>query len=216
MNTRTLIAAALLSCGQWAGAADAAIVDLDGLVNGRDSPVDLVLAAGTYRVQPVGTASGGAWDAVNMWGETTCLDPGGCALTRPTSLKGWVHWYEVYSNDLASFTVSAGPMESVFNGATGRTGWSAGVEFLYPDPSLALAHAVSSTFTLASSGPVGFAIGDSFLPDNLGGLSLEVSPVPEPSEYLMLLAGLGVVGAMARRRAGEHRRNERGEAGNEH
>lgn len=45
---------------------------------------------------------------------------------------------------------------------------------------------------------VAFASADYYLPDNLGGISLKVSPVPEPAAYLMTMAGIAV---LARRHA---------------
>jgi PEP-CTERM motif len=46
---------------------------------------------------------------------------------------------------------------------------------------------------------VAFVSADYFLPDNLGGISLLVSSVPEPASALLLLAGLGCVRAVRSR-----------------
>jgi hypothetical protein len=52
---------------------------------------------------------------------------------------------------------------------------------------------------LAADTQVAFVSADYFLPDNLGGISLLVSSVPEPASALLLLAGLGCVRAVRSR-----------------
>jgi hypothetical protein len=48
------------------------------------------------------------------------------------------------------------------------------------------------SFTLGAPAIVAFASADYFLPDNLGGISLLVTAVPEPASSALLLAGLGL------------------------
>jgi hypothetical protein len=58
----------------------------------------------------------------------------------------------------------------------------------------------SSTFTATSSGSLYAIVNDSYYPDNgSGGYSVSLSAVPEPSAWLLVMAGLGAVGL---RRAG--------------
>jgi opacity protein-like surface antigen len=57
-------------------------------------------------------------------------------------------------------------------------------------------------FTLATPGVVAFAAADYFLPDNLGGVSLLLTPVIEPPTAVLLMAGLGLLLAGRRKRHG--------------
>ena len=80
------------------------------------------------------------------------------------------------------------------------------IKYYYDSPSgytteaEAFAHAVSASFSLASRQTVYFGVLDSYYGDNSGGVSLSITAVPEPETYAMLLAGLGLMGAIARRR----------------
>ena len=56
------------------------------------------------------------------------------------------------------------------------------------------------TFTLAHAATVAFAAADYFLPDNLGGISLLITAVPEPASGALLAAGLLGIGGMLRGR----------------
>lgn len=64
----------------------------------------------------------------------------------------------------------------------------------------AFAHAASATFSLASTTNVTFYWLDDTWSDNQGGISLSVAAVPEPHEWAMMLAGLGIVGTIAGKR----------------
>jgi hypothetical protein len=57
-------------------------------------------------------------------------------------------------------------------------------------------------FTLATPAVVAFASADYFLPDNLGGISLLLTPVIEPPTAVLLMAGLGLLLAGRRKRHG--------------
>ncbi len=56
------------------------------------------------------------------------------------------------------------------------------------------------TFTLAASSKVTLYWRDDVWADNSGGISVDVSPVPEPGGYALAFAGLGVVGMLGARR----------------
>jgi hypothetical protein len=192
-----------------AASADTVIVDVDAAVRNLDDPVVVTLDAGTYSVRPIGVESGGAYDAWNPWGETTCEVPEGCAQTTPTTETGWKVSYDVISDALTAVSVSEVPLEPVAADQPGDY-WIASEtdpdryhvdnETVYPTPLDALPNAASSIFTVSEAGLVGFAIRDGYLDDNTGGMSLAVTPVPEPSRTLLLGAGVAALLACARRR----------------
>lgn len=65
-----------------------------------------------------------------------------------------------------------------------------------------LAASLTGSFTLTQTTTLNFAIRDYFRTDNAGGVSLNiqnVSAVPEQETFAMILAGLGVMGFVARR-----------------
>jgi hypothetical protein len=57
-----------------------------------------------------------------------------------------------------------------------------------------------ATLHLDHAMKVAFVSADYYLPDNAGGISLNIAAVPEPETYAMMLAGLGLLGGAARRR----------------
>ena len=59
----------------------------------------------------------------------------------------------------------------------------------------------SKTLTLASPGNIYALVNDVFYPNNVGSFEVTVSAVPEPAQAALLLAGLGVVGVVGRRRS---------------
>lgn len=59
----------------------------------------------------------------------------------------------------------------------------------------------SHMLTLGAAGHIYAAVNDTYYPNDTGAFRVEVTPVPEPGEYAMLLAGLGVLGAIRRRRS---------------
>lgn len=59
----------------------------------------------------------------------------------------------------------------------------------------------STVVTLAAPGHIYASINDTFFSNNTGAFDVSVSAVPEPGSTALLLAGLGVVGLMAKRRS---------------
>jgi hypothetical protein len=169
------IARAVLAIGVWSAlharpAGAAIIVDVNSL-HGTATPDEIVLAAGTYVVTPVGIADGGAYDGWNPWGSTTCAAPGGCLLTVPTTVMGWKNAYDVISDDIVSVSVGGTPLVPVavepggldqirnfFLSSASVTRYHVDDQKAYPSALLALANPQASVFTLNSSGPVGFSV----------------------------------------------------------
>jgi hypothetical protein len=58
----------------------------------------------------------------------------------------------------------------------------------------------SKTVTLATAGHIYASVNDTYHINNTGAFNVSVQAVPEPETYALMLAGLGMVGAIARRR----------------
>ena len=208
MSAKAFCAAAMAAVVSSAvAAADPIIVDIDATLHNTDDPVFVTLPAGTYSVTPIGIAGGGLYDAWNPWGDTTCTEPSGCPQTIPTTEIGWKFSYDVISDAIASASVDGTPLEAVEAEQPGNywvvsesepDRYHVDNETVYPSAPDALAGSKASAFTLTEAGPVGFAIRDGVIDDNLEGMSLEV--VPEPSAALQLGAGVGALCACARTR----------------
>ena len=134
--------------------------------------VSLSLGAGDYRV----TYDRGAW---NAWGgDTSCTS---------TSCHGWLNSFNIFSADGSVDDDVGAPFDGT-----------------WPTPGEAETlgrNASPFLFHLATAQTVKFFINDSDYSDNLGSISISVSPVPEPAAGAMLLAGLGLLGLRGRRKA---------------
>ncbi len=122
------------------------------------------------------TPVSGEEDSWNAWGTTTIVDG--------VVTKGWINNYSLSSDEFSAYLVSDG--------------------IRYETPELALANALSTSFTLLSESYVNFYIYDINYRDNIGGMTLsvekETAPVPEPSTILLLGSGLVGLGFYARKR----------------
>ena len=95
--------------------------------------------------------------------------------------SGWINSYSLSSDEFDAFTVYDGVK--------------------YATDLLALDNAITTSFTLTSNGYVNFFITDSPYSDNIGGISLNVNPVPVPAAVWLLGTGLaGLVGTRIRRK----------------
>lgn len=122
----------------------------------------------------VATPIDGTYEAWNAWGLTDCVTPS-------PSCAGWLNVFYLSSPEIGTITM--------------------GSSLRYPTAAQALAAAVSATFTLTSVANVNFFIDDAPHSDNLGGISLLVTELPEPAVPLALGAGLLLfVVALGRRR----------------
>ncbi len=88
-----------------------------------------------------------------------------------------------------------------FNGVNGGGTWTADALIALPASGWGGADGEVTSVTLTLSNQL-FATGDASIWKNGVSISATALPVPEADTYAMLLAGLGLVGFMARRRAG--------------
>jgi hypothetical protein len=139
----------------------------------------LALGPGNYTVNPIDISMGGAYTAVNRF----------AGVNLPGTGWEWSLWVQRVGLDAAP----------VFHG------FGVGIGAITGDyqSSAANAFAVATTlapitFSLLAPTTVNFLWFDDNFADNQGGIS--VSVVPEPATLALMAAGLGVVGAVARRR----------------
>ena len=168
----------------------------------------LQLAAGDYAVRYAGLAGGGAYDAWNAWGENAGCDSSGSRCA---------HGY------LVQFSLDFGHGNGNFDRQDGFIYYPAGQNGNFATAAQALANASAKplyraplpypsasssfsevdgvlTFSLKASQQVNFYLFDAYYGDNTGGMSLNLTPIPEPASGWLFggaLAGL-------RRRSSSH------------
>jgi hypothetical protein len=169
----------------------AVVVNINARTHSLSNPARANLGAGSYHVVPLGIADGGSYDAWSRWATTSCRNQEGCVRTFPTSVTGWENLYWVSSPQLAEvsvqgerlFPVSEQPQatSSFFLVADGQARYLVVDPLVHPDSASALRAAKASDFTLNESTTVSFAVDDTALSDNRGGMSLLLIPSISPS-----------------------------------
>ncbi len=175
-----------LGLGLAATPAAATVVNIDAIANAgltSASGVTLSLGAGTYSVTPI-------IDKYTAFSRFASVI--GCDGAGTHCFTGYEHSYLIDVNG-----VSTGYGDN--NGAGGLGPQPGGGYYDTMAKAFALG-AKPATFTLLAPGTVTFYIFDDVLGDNSGGVSLNVTGVPEAATWAMLIAGFGLVGAVARRR----------------
>ena len=159
----------------------------------------LSLAAGRYEVAVVGIAGGGAYDAYSLWSHQYAWDD---PRTGDPCLGDGSQCRYGYQDE---FVTTIDGQSTLYRLAADAAPASPGY-FRYTTASAAAAAAIAGPyetllgFTLAGPKAVTFRVNDSSWWDNDGGVSLRVTAVPEPADWLLMTFGLGLVGAGARRR----------------
>ncbi|GET41136.1 hypothetical protein [Microseira wollei] len=139
------------------GTEPATVIDIDATSNNKTNPVTRFFTAGTYEVTAIGASQGGKYDAWSLWNFTT-----GCDEKGENCITGWVNEYNIAAREFSINVPSTGK---------------------YATAEQALANAEGTSFTLISDGQVNFFIGDDFLSDNRGGVSLAVKKIRQAEAF---------------------------------
>lgn len=189
------VAVTLASLGASAPA-EAAIIDISATTT---QGATFTFDPGTYLIQWIGVADGGAYDAWNPNCPTGDCTSGWRDVFAVTTDTGQLIDFTTYTIPGPTF---ASPLASItaFKAAPSILAsdfhWN-GVSFA-PDGQKLIAQ--PWIVTVDSTTTIGLFIPDATKADNYGGVSLKISAVPEPSTWAMMILGLGGAGAMLRRR----------------
>jgi hypothetical protein len=182
------------SNGEQQGGADCAYQSCEGALI---DPVQVTFAAGTYTLNDAyspatGLEAGALYDAWNFeagngdawaWHWKALLDDGADGATINTS------------NYAAHLLLDIDPLfvQDSFTTEAAAAAFGAATP--------------PSTLTFSAPTTVDFVVNDYYLPDNAGGVSLDIepvggapAPVPEPASWAMMIVGVGGLGAALRRR----------------
>lgn len=188
MQIRRLLKAVLGACVfAFSVASHAEIVNINAFYNGAptdspgvNTPILLSLGAGTYRIEEVDTHVAGAlYTAWNPWNYVSGCD----ALGHCPNGAGWV----------SAFSFDTGASTSVTNLGYNSRWATAELAFANRGP--------GTTVTLTAPTTLRFYIPDTPHYDNSGGISLSITPVPEPETWGLMLTGLAFMGVLARKKA---------------
>ncbi len=193
MRKIAIIGALLASAVSATGAHAATVVDLDGRANAStngSNAVTLALAAGTYNLSFVNNA----FTAFNRFGRSS-----GCNASGSSCTFGFENSARFVIDGMTNLFGDGNASGGVGPQATGGYYSTAGQSF-------AASSNFKTSFTLTNPSSVSFYLFDDNLSDNTGGVSLAVAAVPEPSTWLMMLFGFGMIGygmRSAKRRSDE-------------
>jgi hypothetical protein len=195
---------AILGAGQ-AGAAIYNIAATDGVGTA------LTLSPGSYRIEFIGIADGGAYDAANV------LCPTGDCTT------GWTNGFSVRDSSFAgAFQPGGSTTVDVFRAGTPNGSFASALASLaayktgpidhygvdinagvVSAPALFMTYP-TSPFIVTSVDAESYRLVvtdlDNSRNNNQGGVSLRITAVPEPGTWALMISGFGLAGAMLRRR----------------
>lgn len=179
MVGKMLVAAAALIGASTAASATTVVIDSTTNYN-SSLPVTIALGAGTYNITP--TAGG----------FTRFSSVSGCDGLGENCSQGYEFSYIIKFNGTE---IKFGDGNA--NGGIGPISPGNGY---FATAAQAFANATGGSFTLAAPANVDFYIFDDFIGDNSGTITLDVTAVPEPATWAMMIAGFGLVGGAMRRR----------------
>ena len=179
LRTKLFSSACLLFLATVPNRADAVTIDIDAVLNNPSNPIVQFFAAGTYTTSLVDRSGGGGFKA---WNIDKDVAPVGCDGNGLCTGFGWLNTFRITSGEFGLTDI--------------------GDTLRWQTEDIAFANAIVGGFTLAFDGNVNFFTSDNISSDNLGGLSVVVTPIPEPSTALLLGGGLlGLVARGRRRKA---------------
>lgn len=169
----------------YATTSSATIVNIDATRYGFAFPTDPAPVVGQI-ISPFSTSgplnqltlSAGTYIVTNATG-LPGADPD-LTASRFNSGENWA-WNFIIANDLDKSVVLYGEAGGVASSKSGIAGQLSVQNF-------------TSTFYLPTTTTLDFMIRDYYLPDNAGGVALNITAVPEPETYVMLLVGLSWLG----------------------